>query len=186
MEITEAPLDGVKLIRPEAYHDHRGFFMESYSRKVMMEGGIGVEMVQDNHSFSVSAGTIRGLHYQNNPMAQSKLVRVTSGEILDVVVDIRKGSPTFGKWFSEVISSENKLQIFVPRGFAHGFCTLSDNAEVCYKVDQYYSKDHDRGIFWNDPDIGIQWPDIPPILSSKDKSQPLLKDAEINFQFGGI
>ena len=142
-----------------------------------MKAGIEVKFVQDNQSFSASKGTLRGLHYQLNPKAQTKLVRCTKGSIFDVAVDIRKGSPTYGKWFGIELSAENKKQLLVPKGFAHAFMTLTDDVEVQYKVDEIYSPENDRGIIWNDPAIGIEWPiDITPILSEKDEKAPLLRD----------
>ena len=183
VKITETSLPGVLLIEPKVFGDHRGFFMESYNKKLFAEYGLDFDFIQDNHSLSQQAGTIRGLHYQLNPKAQTKLVRVTRGAIYDVVVDIRKGSPTFGKWQGFILSADNKRQLLVPKGFAHGFCTLVENTEVQYKVDEYYSPEHDRGILWNDPVLGIDWPTTNPILSDKDTKHPLLADAEINFEW---
>jgi dTDP-4-dehydrorhamnose 3,5-epimerase len=183
MKITETKLSGVVLIEPDVFGDHRGFFMESYNKKRFADHGIDIDFVQDNHSLSVPAGTLRGLHYQLDPKAQSKLVRVISGAIYDVVVDIRKNSPTFGQWIGVILSEGNKRQLLVPKGFAHGFCTIGDSTQVMYKVDEYYSPENDRGILWNDPDLGIDWPTADPILSDKDSQHPRLKDAEINFQF---
>ncbi|WP_373233124.1 dTDP-4-dehydrorhamnose 3,5-epimerase [Cohnella sp.] len=185
MKVIETKLAGVKLIDPSVFGDHRGFFMESYSSKKFAENGIGCEFVQDNHSLSVEAGVLRGLHYQLNPKAQSKLVRVTVGAIYDVVVDIRKGSPTFGQWEGFILSSANKRQLFVPQGFAHGFCTLVPHTEVLYKVDEFYSLENDRGIAWNDPALGIDWPVLQPVLSDKDSQHPLIADAELNFEYEG-
>jgi dTDP-4-dehydrorhamnose 3,5-epimerase len=159
--------------------------MESYNYKRYTESGIPAVFVQDNHSLSVEAGVIRGLHYQLNPAAQTKLVRVTAGAIYDVVVDIRRGSPTYGRWEAFELSAENKRQLLIPPGFAHGFCTLQRNTEVQYKVDQLYSAEHDRGIAWNDPDLGIRWPTDRPILSDKDSRHPRLTEADNNFIFEG-
>ena len=181
VKIIETKLQGVYLIEPDVFGDHRGFFMESYNERKLNELGISYRFVQDNHSLSVEAGVIRGLHYQLNPKAQTKLVRVIAGAIYDVVVDIRKQSPTFGQWVGVILSAYNKRQLLVPRGFAHGFCTLVPNTEVLYKVDEFYSPEHDRGILWNDPDLGIDWPTANPVLSEKDKNHPFLRDAEINF-----
>jgi dTDP-4-dehydrorhamnose 3,5-epimerase len=183
VKITETSLPGVLLIEPKVFGDHRGFFMESYNKKLFAEYGLDFDFIQDNHSLSQQAGTIRGLHYQLNPKAQTKLIRVTRGAIYDVIVDIRKGSPTFGKWQGFILSADNKRQLLVPKGFAHGFCTLVENTEVQYKVDEYYSPEHDRGILWNDPALGIDWPTTNPILSDKDTKHPLLADAEINFEW---
>jgi len=178
-------LEGVVIVEPDVFGDHRGFFMESYTKNKFEEIGIEYDFVQDNHSLSSKAGTLRGLHYQTNPMSVTKLVRALRGSILDVVVDIRIGSPTYGKWVSAILTAENKRQILVPRGFAHGICTLSPNTEIAYKVDQYYSPEHDKGILWNDPVIGIEWPFSDPILSEKDSNQPLLAEAENNFHYEG-
>lgn len=186
MNILSTKLPGVVIIEPAVFGDHRGFFMESYNKKKFEELGIDHEFVQDNHSLSVEAGVLRGLHYQLNPKAQTKLVRVAVGAIYDVAVDIRVGSPTFGQWVGVILSAANKRQLLVPKGFAHGFCTLVPNTEVLYKVDEFYSFDHDRGIAWNDPALGIDWPTTNPILSEKDSKHPMLKDAEINFEYGGI
>jgi dTDP-4-dehydrorhamnose 3,5-epimerase len=161
--------------------DDRGFFMESYHRAKLAEQGIDVLFVQDNHSLSEETGVLRGLHYQLNPKAQTKLVRVISGAIYDVAVDIRKNSATFGQWVGVTLSAANKRQLLVPQGFAHGFCTTEPQTQVLYKVDEYYSPSHDRGILWSDSAIGINWPTSSPILSDKDRKHPLLIDAEINF-----
>jgi dTDP-4-dehydrorhamnose 3,5-epimerase len=185
LNIIETSLPGVKVVEPKVFGDHRGWFMETYSDKVFIEKGINIKFVQDNQSFSAAKGTLRGLHYQLNPKAQTKLVRCTKGSIYDVAIDIRKGSPTFGKWFGIELSDENKKQLLIPKGYAHGFMTLTNDVEVQYKVDELYSPECDRGILWNDPEIGIEWPiDIQPILSEKDEEAPLLADAENNFYFG--
>lgn len=181
MKIIETALAGVLLIEPDVFGDQRGFFMESYSRRKFQELGIDHLFIQDNHSLSVEAGVLRGLHYQLNPKAQTKLIRVTSGAIYDVAVDIRKSSPTFGQWIGVILSSENKRMLLVPKGFAHGFCTITANTEVMYKVDEFYSPQEDRGILWNDPVLGIDWPITTPILSAKDQLHPTLSDAEHNF-----
>ncbi|WP_256759141.1 dTDP-4-dehydrorhamnose 3,5-epimerase [Cohnella sp. WQ 127256] len=185
MKVTATKLPGLKLIDPAVFGDHRGFFMESYSWREFADNGIDRTFIQDNHSLSVEAGVLRGLHYQLNPKAQSKLLRVASGAIYDVVVDIRRGSPTFGQWEGFIITSSNKRQLFVPQGFAHGFCTLVPNTEVLYKVDEYYSPENDRGIAWNDPALCIEWPLHQPILSDKDAEHPVLADAENNFVYEG-
>lgn len=181
MNIIQTKLKDVLIIEPNVFGDNRGFFMESYNKKHFEEHGLDYKFIQDNHSLSTETGTIRGLHYQLNPKAQTKLVRVLSGAIYDVVVDIRKESPTFGNWQGFILSEDNKRQLLVPKGFAHGFCTLVPNTQVFYKVDEYYSPENDRGILWDDPDIGIDWPTNNPILSDKDTKHPLLKDAEFNF-----
>ncbi|MDN3451828.1 dTDP-4-dehydrorhamnose 3,5-epimerase [Planococcus sp. APC 3906] len=185
MNFLETKLSGVYILEPTVHGDHRGWFMETHSNEQFKEAGLGLAFVQENHSFSASKGTLRGLHYQLSPKAQTKLVRCTKGAIYDVAVDIRKGSPTFGDWFGLELSAENKKQLLVPKGFAHGFMTITDDVEVQYKVDELYSPENDRGIIWNDPEIGIEWPiDIKPILSQKDEKAPLLEDTENNFAFG--
>jgi dTDP-4-dehydrorhamnose 3,5-epimerase len=167
MQIVETALSGVVVLEPAIYRDARGFFMETYHAAKWAELGIAVPFVQDNHSYSVR-GTLRGLHYQRE-RPQAKLCRVVQGEIWDVCVDIRRGSPTFGQWFGTTLSAENRRQMFVPAGFAHGFQVLSDSAELLYKCSEFYDPMDERGIAWNDPDIGIDWHDIAPlILSDKD------------------
>jgi dTDP-4-dehydrorhamnose 3,5-epimerase len=180
--VIETCLPGVKVIEPTVFGDHRGWFMETYSDAKFIEAGLNFNFVQDNQSFSAAKGTLRGLHYQLNPKAQTKLVRCTRGSIFDVAVDIRKGSPTYGNWFGTELNAENKKQLLVPRGFAHGFITLTEDVEVQYKVDELYAPDCDRSILWNDPALGIQWPiEIIPVLSAKDEKAPLLEQADINF-----
>ena len=174
-EFKELDLKGLFLIKPKVYYDERGFFMETYTKKDFEEHGIRDNFVQDNHSFSIK-NTLRGLHFQKKPYAQSKLVRCISGEIMDVAVDLRKNSGTFGKFAKVILSSENKNMLYIPEGFAHGFLVLSDYAEIIYKVNNFYSKEADSGIIWNDPDIGIDWPIENPIISQKDKSLPRLRD----------
>ncbi|NQX66714.1 dTDP-4-dehydrorhamnose 3,5-epimerase [Paenibacillus alba] len=181
MKVMSTKLEGLLIIEPDVHGDHRGFFMESYHRAKMAEQGIDIVFVQDNHSLSKEAGVLRGLHYQLNPKAQTKLIRVVSGAIYDVAVDIRSSSPTFGQWVGVELSESNKRQLLVPQGFAHGFCTIVPHTQVLYKVDEYYSPENDRGVLWNDSAIGIDWPAANPILSEKDGKHPLLKDAEINF-----
>jgi dTDP-4-dehydrorhamnose 3,5-epimerase len=182
MKFTKTPLEGVWVLEPTVFGDHRGFFMETYNEQKFREHGLNYVFVQDNHSLSAEVGTIRGLHYQLDPAAQTKLVRVVAGAIFDVAVDIRKGSPTYGQWFGVELSAENKKQLLIPRGFAHGFCTLMPNTEVVYKVDALYAPEHDRGILWNDPALAIPWPTGQPILSEKDKRHPVLAEADNNFQ----
>jgi dTDP-4-dehydrorhamnose 3,5-epimerase len=185
MNIIKTHLDGVIIIEPSLMGDSRGWFMETYSDSKLREAGIQLNFVQDNHSFSSQKGTLRGLHYQMNPKAQTKLVRCTRGTIFDVAVDIRKGSKSFGKWFGVELSEQNKKQLLIPKGFAHGFLTLTDNVEVQYKVDAIYSPEHDRGIIWNDSSIGIEWPiGSKPFLSEKDAKAPLLASADNNFTYG--
>jgi dTDP-4-dehydrorhamnose 3,5-epimerase len=171
-------LSGVYILEPNVFADHRGFFMESYNDIKLRNLGIEAVFVQDNHSLSVDIGVIRGMHYQALPKAQTKLVRVVSGAVYDVVVDLRKSSPTFGKWIGVELSSDNKKQIYIPVGFAHGYCTLLPNTEVLYKVDEYYSPEHDRGILWSDSELGIDWPTSEPILSDKDHKHSSFRNAE--------
>lgn len=183
MKIIETRFKDAFVIEPKVFGDRRGFFMESYNDKVFKELGLDYQFIQDNHSLSVEVGTLRGLHYQLEPYAQTKLVRVIRGAIYDVIVDIRKGSPTYGEWQGFILSEGNKRQLLVPKGFAHGFCTIVPNTEVLYKVDNYYSPEHDRGICWNDPDLNIDWPTNSPILSEKDSKHPRLAEAENNFTY---
>jgi len=183
--VRETNLPGVKLLEPAVFGDHRGFFMESYNARTFADLGLNYDFIQDNHSLSVELHVLRGLHYQLGPKAQTKLVRVSAGKIYDVVIDIRQGSPTFGQWQGFELSADNKLQLLVPQGFAHGFCTLTHNCEVQYKVDALYSPEHDRGIAWNDPALAIDWPTSTPILSDKDGKHPVLADAETNFVYEG-
>jgi dTDP-4-dehydrorhamnose 3,5-epimerase len=184
MKITTNHISGLVVIEPKVFEDARGYFYESYNENTFKSAGINNHFVQDNQSKS-NKGVLRGLHYQLEPFAQAKLVRVISGSVYDVAVDIRKGSPTFGQWFGEVLSAENKKQMFIPRGFAHGFLVLEDNTVFFYKCDNFYSKEHDRGIKFDDLAIGINWnfPTTDLILSDKDKNAPLLKHAEYNFVF---
>ena len=185
MKITKTSLDGVAVIEPQVFGDQRGWFMETYHLGRLQEYGFNINFIQDNHSFSAAKGTLRGLHYQTNPKAQSKLVRCTRGAIFDVAVDIRKGSPTFAQWVGIELTAVNKKQLLIPKGFAHGFVTLTDDVEVQYKVDEYYAPECDRSINWNDPDINITWPLVSnPILSAKDIAAPLLKNADNNFKYG--
>ncbi len=185
MKVIETDLKEVVVIEPTLFGDHRGWFMEIFNDSKFRESGIQANFVQDNHSFSAAMGTLRGLHYQLNPKAQAKLVRCTRGAIYDVAVDIRQGSPTYGQCVSIELSADNKKQLFIPKGFAHGFITLTEDVEVQYKVDELYAPEYDRGIIWNDPEIGIRWPiHINPVLSEKDEKAPFLKDAENNFVYG--
>jgi dTDP-4-dehydrorhamnose 3,5-epimerase len=183
MKFIKTSLDGVLIIEPFVHGDKRGWFIETWSNRELKEAGITADFVQDNHSFSAKAGTLRGLHFQNDPKAQAKLVRCTRGAVLDVAADIRKGSPNYLKWVAVTLSEENKRQIFIPKGFAHGFLTLTDNAEVQYKADEYYSPECDRSIKYDDPDIGIVWGTDSPILSQRDSQVKALKDSDCNFVF---
>jgi dTDP-4-dehydrorhamnose 3,5-epimerase len=170
------------LIEPRVFPDSRGFFMETYKHSDFLQNGIKEHFVQDNLSQSVR-GVLRGLHFQKNPNAQGKLVQCLKGRIFDVAVDIRKGSPTFGKWVSTELSEENKQMLYIPPPFAHGFVVLSENAEVVYKCTKEYAPEDDRGIIWNDPDINILWPLKDPVLSAKDAQLPLLKDVDNIFTY---
>jgi len=178
MDVISLAIPDVKIIRPKKFGDSRGFFSETYSKKAFEAAGLHYDFVQDNQSLSAEVGTVRGLHFQLAPFAQDKLVRVVKGAILDVAVDIRKGSPTYGQHVSAVISAEEWNQILVPIGFAHGFCTLEPDTEVIYKVTNFYSAEHDRGLLWNDPELGIDWPIAADkaLLSDKDRKQPRLAD----------
>jgi dTDP-4-dehydrorhamnose 3,5-epimerase len=181
MKITSLKLQGACLLEPVVHGDNRGYFMESYNEAFLQNRGVKYDFVQDNQSLSADAGVLRGLHYQLNPKAQTKLIRVLTGAIYDVIVDIRRSSPTFGQWVGVTLSEHNKRQLLIPKGFAHGFCTLVPNTQVLYKVDKYYSPEHDRGILWNDPALTIDWPVSEPLLSDKDRHHPTLAEAEMNF-----
>ena len=181
MEVRRTPLDGVLVLKPAVHIDTRGFFMESYSARTLQSLGIDVHFVQDNHSRSMK-GVLRGLHYQVNP-GQVKLVRAISGVIFDVAVDIRHGSPTFGHWFGQVLSEDNFLQLYMPPGFAHGFCVLSERADIAYKVNTFYSPPDERGLRWDDPDIRIDWPVSDPLVSERDRHHPGLADIKAEFVY---
>jgi dTDP-4-dehydrorhamnose 3,5-epimerase len=175
---------GVVFIEPQVSEDDRGFFMETYKRSEFAEQGISEAFVQSNHSRSTK-GVLRGLHYQRQPKAQGKLVRATVGEIFDVVVDLRRSSPTYGDWLSASLSSENKQMVYVPQGFAHGFCVVSDVAEVQYMTTEEYAPTQEAGIIWNDPQLGITWPMNNPRVSARDQRWPRLRDADNEFQYSG-
>ncbi len=177
LEITE-----VMLITPKVFLDERGLFLESYKESAFKANGINLEFKQDNHSKSAK-NVLRGLHYQLEPHTQGKLVRVITGKIFDVAVDIRKDSPTFGRWVSTELSEENKKMLWIPPGFAHGFLSLEDDTNVLYKATNEYDKDSEAGIIWNDPDIAIKWPVSDPLLSEKDLKHPRLKAAKLNFKY---
>ncbi|HVT01899.1 MAG TPA: dTDP-4-dehydrorhamnose 3,5-epimerase [Thermoanaerobaculia bacterium] len=181
MRLLETPLPGVLIVEPRVFSDPRGFFMETYNAARFAEKGLGLAFVQDNHSRS-SYGVLRGLHYQE-PNAQGKLVRVSHGSIFDVALDIRKGSPTFGQWFGVELSEDNKLQLWVPPGFAHGFCVTSERADLIYKCTALYDPPSERAILWNDPALGIEWPVSDPILSDKDRAAPALAAAAMLPEF---
>lgn len=175
MKFTETSLPGVILIEPRVFGDTRGFFMETYRADAFKANGIDETFVQDNHSRS-ARGVLRGLHYQE-PHPQGKLVRCTRGALFDVAVDIRRGSPSFGKWYGVTLSDENKAMLWIPPGFAHGFCTLADETDLVYKTTEIYRPEYDRAILWNDPEIAIEWPVADPILSAKDTAAPPLRGA---------
>lgn len=172
MHVIETPLSGVLVLQPTVHYDTRGYFLESYSARTLASIGIDLTFVQDNQSRSTE-GVLRGLHYQVNP-GQVKLVRAISGTIFDVAVDIRHGSPTFGQWFGQTLSSDNHLQMYIPVGFAHGFCVVSDTAEIAYKCSTFYAPPDERGIAWDDPEIGIDWPITTPLVSERDQQHPRL------------
>ena len=178
MDVIETEIPDVKRIKPKRFGDSRGWFSETFRADTMAKAGITTPFVQDNQSFSAPQGTIRGLHFQIAPQAQAKLIRVLQGAILDVAVDIRSGSPTYGKYVAVTLDAENGEQLYIPHGFAHGFCTLTPDTMVAYKVDAYYSPAHDRALVWNDPDVGIDWPVLAAeaILSDKDRAAPRLSE----------
>lgn len=182
-----APFQDVKIVRTPIFRDARGFFSETFNEKVFRASGIEAAFVQDNHACSRANGVVRGLHYQVPPKAQDKLVRVARGAILDVVVDIRLGSPTYGRHAAVTLSAENWLQLWIPQGFAHGYCTLEPDTEVIYKVTDYYAPDHEGGLLWDDPALGIPWPvtGSEAILSDKDKRLPRLADLKSSFVYTG-
>lgn len=183
MIFEKTEIEGVFIVEPQVFGDNRGWFCETYSQKAFEENGIFADFVQDNRSFSAKAGTLRGLHCQTDPKSQAKLVSCTKGKILDVAVDIREGSPTYKKWIAVELSEENKKMLFIPKGCLHGFLTISENVEISYKVDDFYSPENDRSICWCDPDLGVEWGIENPILSAKDKAAPLLKDSDVYFKF---
>lgn len=184
MQVEQLTIQDVRILAPKKHGDHRGFFSEVYNKKALAAAGIDIEFVQDNHSLSAERGVVRGLHFQLAPFAQDKLVRVVRGSVFDVAVDLRKGSPSYGKHVTAVLSAEAWNQILVPVGFAHGFMTLEPGTEVIYKVSNYYAPDHDRGILWNDPELGIAWPigAGEAILSDKDRKQPRLAEIAPPFE----
>lgn len=185
MQVISTKISDVKLIRPRKHGDHRGFLSETFKKRDLEEAGTDLDFVQDNHSLSVSRGTVRGLHFQTPPFGQAKLIRVLKGAIWDVAVDLRRASPTFGSHVGAVLTAENWEQLLVPVGFAHGFCTLEPDTEIFYKLTNYYAPEYDTGILWNDPDLGIDWPvsgqDV--ILSEKDRHLPRLRDVRDDLPF---
>lgn len=182
MKIIETYVKDLLIIEPNVFFDNRGWFSEIYNERVLNESGISIKFIQDNHSYSSQKGVLRGLHFQNEPYAQTKLVRCTRGKIWDVAVNLRKSSPTYLKWFGLELTAENHKILLVPQGFAHGFVTLENDCEVQYKVDNVYDKSSDRSIKYNDPDLNIAWPIDKVILSDKDINAPLLKDSDVNFK----
>ena len=185
MKIIETEVKDVYIIEPQVFGDNRGWFMESWSEKKMEDAGLFYRFVQDNHSFSAQKGTLRGLHFQKGDAAQAKLVRCARGAVRDVAVDMRKGSPTYKKWVAVELSAENKRQLLIPRGFLHGFVTLTDDVEFLYKADGLYNAQADRNVLWSDPELAVDWGVENPIVSEKDKNAPLLKDSDIDFTYGG-
>lgn len=183
MNIIKTDILDLYILEPKVFGDHRGWFVESWSDAVLKEAGLDYDFVQDNHSFSSQKGTLRGLHFQKGDAAQAKLVRCTRGAVLDVAVDMREGSPTYKKWLAVELSADNFRQLLVPRGFIHGFLTLTENVEFLYKVDNLYNKEADRNIKWNDPELGVDWGILDPVLSDKDAKAPLLKDSDIDFKY---
>lgn len=185
VEVTKTPLEGVVILEPRRFGDARGFFSEVWNRKQLLDHGIDLDFVQDNQSLSAEVGTVRGLHFQTPPHAQDKLVRCGRGRLLDVAVDLRKGSATYGQWTSVELSAENGRQLLVPIGFAHGFVTLEPDTEILYKCTDYYAPDCDRSLAWNDPHLSIDWGlgDKAPVLSDKDASAPFWDELDNPFQY---
>lgn len=183
MKMVDTKLPDVKILEPDVFGDHRGWFMETWSQKKLAELGLNLTFVQDNQSFTAKKGTLRGIHFQNGEWSQAKLVRVVAGAVIDVAVDLRKGSPTYLQWVGVELSAENKRQLLIPRGFGHGFVTLTDNVEFVYKVDNDYNKESDRSIRFDDPQIGVDWGVSDPVLSDKDKNAPFLKDSDCSFVY---
>ena len=189
MKVIETKIPGVLIVETDVFGDHRGYFTETYSKPKYEKLGITVDFVQDHMSFSAQKGTLRGLHWQNPPYAQSKLVSCTKGKVIDVAVDIRKGSPTFGEWVSVELSAENHRQFFIPQGFAHGFLTLTDDVEFRYKVDNVYNKESEGGMRYDDPTANVDWGSllngIEPVLSEKDQIGPTLENSNNQFVYEG-
>lgn len=185
MNVIKTDLPEVYIIEPKVFGDNRGWFTESWSKRKMESAGFFYDFVQDNHSFSAEKGTLRGIHFQKGEYAQAKLVRCVRGAVLDVAIDLRKGSPNYKKWVAVELSEENKRELLIPRGFGHGFVTLTDNVEFLYKADNFYNYENDRSILWNDPEINVNWGIDNPIVSEKDLKAPLLKDSDIDFIYEG-
>lgn len=182
MKFTQTEIPGVYVVEPQVFGDHRGFFMESWSKRVFEEAGLFYDFVQDNHSSSTVKGTLRGIHFQRGDKVQAKLVRCVRGAVLDVAVDLRPSSPAYKKWVAVELSAENKRQFLIPRGFGHGFLTLTDDVEFLYKADNFYAPGADGGIRWDDPELKVDWGIAEPILSEKDSRSPFLKDAVTGFE----
>lgn len=187
MDVAATAISGVLLLKPRYFHDARGYFVETFSTRAAHDAGLKAEFVQDNQALSLKRGTVRALHFQVPPRPQAKLVRVLRGRIYDVAVDLRTGSPSYGRWLAVTLTAESGEQIFLPHGFAHGYCTLEDNTEVAYKVDDYYAPDCERGLLWNDPALGIDWPvaAADAVLSDKDRSLPRFADFASPFRYDG-
>ena len=183
MKMVDTKLPDVKILEPDVFGDHRGWFMETWSQKKLAELGVNLTFVQDNQSFTAKRGTLRGIHFQNGEWSQAKLVRVVAGAVIDVAVDLRKGSPTYLQWVGVELSAENKRQLLIPRGFGHGFVTLTDDVEFVYKVDNDYNKKSDRSVRFDDPQIGVDWGVSDPVLSDKDKNAPFSKDSDCSFVY---
>jgi dTDP-4-dehydrorhamnose 3,5-epimerase len=181
--IIKTDLPGVLILAPQVFGDGRGWFLESWSRKDMEAEGLFYDFVQDNHSYSAAKGTLRGIHFQRGECAQAKIVRCVRGAVMDVAIDLRRGSPSFAEWVSVELSAENKREFLIPRGFGHAFLTLTDDVEFCYKADNYYDAAADSGVRYDDPDIGVIWPDMELILSDKDRAAPFLVDSDVDFVY---
>ena len=181
MNLIKTELEGVFIIEPKIFKDDRGWFYESYSEKKFKDLGLDYKFVQDNHAFSSEKNTLRGIHFQNGEFSQAKLVRVTKGAVIDVAVDLRKNSPTYKAYIAVELSEENKKQLLIPRGFGHGYVTITDNVEFQYKTDNFYNKESDRSIRFDDPELNIDWGCVNPKVSDKDKNAPMLKDCDISF-----
>ena len=179
----ETAVLGAYVLKPQVFGDYRGYFMETYSQRVFEELGLTSNFVQANESFTAKAGTLRGIHFQNNPMSQCKVVRVTHGAVMDLVIDLRKGSPTYLKWQFLELTAKNKQMLYLPKGCGHGFLTLTDDVQFCYQVDALYSKEHDRSVRFDDPQLGIEWNVTNPILSEKDLKAPFYQDSDCNFTY---
>jgi dTDP-4-dehydrorhamnose 3,5-epimerase len=185
LRVTETGLPGVLILEPRVFGDARGWFMEAWSEQSLQDAGLNYRFVQDNHSYSAQKHTLRGIHFQKGESAQAKLLRCTRGAVLDVAVDLRIGSPTYKQWISAELSADNKRQLLIPRGFGHAFLTLTDDVEFLYKADNPYRAEADRGIHWNDPEIGVDWGVDAPVLSAKDAAAPLLRDSDADFVYEG-